>query len=77
LDKAEWLLNIGNDMRDWVEANQEVFTDSVLKILLEPFVYQKRLTGSSAAVFFGDVGASYALRILELNNTPILVGKMI
>ncbi|MCL1056831.1 phospholipase D-like domain-containing protein [Shewanella gelidimarina] len=77
IDKQRNYFNLGYDMRDWIEENKDVFADSVLKVLLEPFVYKKKLTGSSAYIFLGDVGTSYALRAVKINDSPILVGKLI
>lgn len=76
-DKERRFLNMGNDMRDWIEENKDVFTDSVLKILLAPFVYQERLVGCSAYIFLGEEGTKYTLRTVKINDSPIIVGKLI
>lgn len=63
-------------IKEWINENQEKFSEFIIGELLPPFKYNKKLLGVEANEFFGKVGTEVSLNVSKFDNNPLLVAKI-
>lgn len=65
-------------LEEWIVRHPKIFERYVVRGACEPFRYEHgHLNGREAANFFGSVGTRHALRLVDINDLPVLVSRPI
>lgn len=64
-----------NALEEWIVANREESERILTRMILEPFLYKQRLHGQQANKFFGPVSSSHYLKVVLIQNSPILISR--
>ncbi|SLK12190.1 phospholipase D-like domain-containing protein [Arthrobacter sp. P2b] len=64
-----------NQWMEWVNDNNAIFAESVLRHFTSPFLYKGRLYGNKADVFFGPIGRQFVLRAVTIKGQPVIAAR--
>lgn len=62
---------------EWIDKNREIFANEILTHFTSPFLYKDRLYGSMANEFFGPIGTRVLLRVVLMNDRPLLTSRSV